>query len=159
MGELFRTPPMAVLPEWIDFNGHLNMAYYSVLFDRSADAGFAALGLGPDYAKTRRHTTYTAEFHISYVRELHVGDTVWGTFQLIDYDAKRPHTYQELFHADGWLAAAAETLSLHVDMAGPKVASFLPDIAEKVAAMQAGHADLPRPARAGRSIGIRRASL
>jgi acyl-CoA thioester hydrolase len=147
---------MSIEPQWIDYNGHLNMAYYNVLFDRCADEAYELLGLGPNYAKERRHTTYTAEFHICYVRELHLSDRVTCTFQLLDHDEKRFHTFQELRHVDGWLAATAETLALHVDMSGPKVAPMPPDIAANMAAMQAAHAALPRPERAGRSIGIRR---
>lgn len=147
---------MAVEKDWIDYNGHMNMAYYNVLFDRGADDAFEVLGLGPDYARTRRLTSYTAEVHVCYVRELHLGDRVTVTCQLIDADDKRFHFYQEIVHADGWLAATSEVLALHIDMSGPKVAPFPPDIAEKVEAMRTAHAFLPRPERAGRSIGIRR---
>jgi acyl-CoA thioester hydrolase len=145
-----------IRPEWIDYNGHLNMAYYSVLFDHTVDEAFAAMGLGPDYARASAHTTYTGEFHVCYVRELHLGSRVRSSFQLLDHDDKRMHCYQELFHEDGWLAATGETLVLHIDNSGPRVAPFPPDVAEKLAAMRAAHASLPRPARAGRSIGIRR---
>ena len=141
---------------WIDYNGHLNMAYYNVLFDRSADEAFAALGMGPDYAATRKLTTYTAELHVCYVRELHFGASTTCTFQLLDHDEKRFHFFQELIHADGWLAATSELLTLHVDMSGPKVCPFPPDILANMQAMRAAHAVLPVPERAGRSIGIRR---
>lgn len=152
----FVSSVMSIEPQWIDYNGHLNMAYYNVLFDRCADEAYELLGLGPNYAKARRHTTYTAEFHICYVRELHLSDRVTCTFQLLDHDEKRFHTFQELRHVDGWLAATAETLALHVDMSGPKVAPMPPDIIANMTAMQEVHAALPRPERAGRSIGIRR---
>lgn len=152
----FMSSLMTVKPDWIDYNGHLNMAYYNVLFDSCADEVYAELGFGPDYAKSRGFTTYTAEFHVCYVRELHEGDRVRVSFQLIDHDEKRFHTYQELFHEDGWLAATGEALGLHIDMSGPKVAPFPPDVAEKVAAMAKRHATLPRPERVGRSVGIRR---
>ena len=79
----FRSTPQHVRPEWIDYNGHLNMAYYSVLFDTSVDEIYKEIGFGPDYAKNDCHTTYTAEFHISYIRELHEGDEVYVTTQLI----------------------------------------------------------------------------
>jgi len=150
------TSEMGIEPAWIDYNGHLNMAYYSVLFDRSADDAYALLGMGPDYAKERRLTTYTAEFHICYLRELHLDHRVRCRFQLIDFDEKRFHTYQELFHADGWVAAAAETLALHIDMAGPKVAPMPQDVHERMKQMLDAHAALPRPERVGRSIGIKR---
>ena len=93
-----------VLPEWIDYNGHLNMAYYNVLFDNAADDFYPQIGFGEDYIKTRNHTTYTAEFHICYLRELHEGDPVRIHSWLLDFDRKRFHTYQEIHHEDGWIA-------------------------------------------------------
>ncbi len=153
----FVSRPMGIEKDWIDYNGHLNMAYYNVVFDRGADEVFAAMGLGPDYASERHHTTYTAELHVCYVRELHLSDRVSVSFQMIDCDEKRMRAYQEIRHAgDGWLAATAETLTLHVDMSGPKVAPFPPDVRAKVEAMRAAHAALPMPERAGRSIAITR---
>ena len=144
--------------EWIDYNGHLNMAYYNVLFDRGVDELFEKLGMGPNYAAQRRMTTYTAEIHVCYVRELHFGHRVTCETQLLDHDEKRLHLYQELRHTDGWLAATSEGIALHIDMAGPKVCPFPPDILGRVQDMRSTHAALPRPERAGRAIGIRRKS-
>ncbi|MHA6643106.1 thioesterase family protein [Mesorhizobium sp. A623] len=153
---LFVSRPMDIEKDWIDYNGHLNMAYYNVLFDRCADQALDAMGMGLDYVKERRLTIYTAEVHVCYVQELHLDHKVVVSFQLIDHDAKRLRAYQEIRHVDGWLAATSETLSLHVDMEGPKVAPFPEDVLAKVEAMRAAHAGLPMPERAGRSIGIRR---
>jgi acyl-CoA thioester hydrolase len=146
---------MDIEKDWIDYNGHLNMAYYNVLFDRCSDDAFELMGMGPAYVG-RRLTIYTAELHVCYVRELHLGDRVTVTFQLLDHDEKRLRAYQEIHHVDGWLAATSEQLALHVDMSGPKVAPFPADIIARVEALRAAHASLPMPERAGRSIGIRR---
>ncbi len=151
-----RSPLMDVEPQWTDYNGHLNMAYYNVLFDRGADHGLSGLGINLDYVTTRRLTIYTAEVHVTYIRELHQGQKVYATFQIIDHDAKRLHAFQELYHEDGWLAATCEIMSLHIDMSGPKVAPFPEDIMANVEAMAKEHAKLERPAGVGRSIGIRR---
>ena len=156
MTQLFRSSPMQVEADWIDYNGHLNMAFYSVLFDRGIDQLWEEFGLGPDYREARGMTTYTAEFHIRYLRELHEGDAAIGTCQILDYDAKRIHTYQELFHADGWLAATGESLFLSIDQSGPRVAPFSEDVAARIAAMGRDHAALPRPEAAGGAIAIRR---
>ncbi|TPI19037.1 MULTISPECIES: thioesterase family protein [unclassified Mesorhizobium] len=150
--------PLAIENDWIDYNGHLNMAYYNVLFDRGTDEAFEMMGVDSSYTKERRLSVYTAEVHVCYVRELHLHDTVKVSFQLIDHDDKRLRTYQEIRHVDGWLAATSETLSLHVDMEGPKVAPFPADVMAKLEAMRAAHAALPMPERAGRSIGIKRKS-
>lgn len=152
----FISSVMEVEPQWIDHNGHMNMAYYNVLFDRCADEAYALMGFGLDYIETRGHSTFTAEFHICYVRELHLGAKVRCTFQLIAHDEKRFHTYQELWHEDGWLAATGEALGLHIDMSGPRVAPMPDDIRAKLAALQAAHDVLPRPERVGRSIALKR---
>jgi acyl-CoA thioester hydrolase len=149
---------MGVEKDWIDYNGHMNMAYYNVLFDRCSDDAFDMMGLGANYARDRKLTIYTAEVHVCYVRELHLADKVTVTFHLIDHDDKRLRAYQEIRHVDGWLAATSESLSLHVDMTGPRVASFPADILANVQSLRALHADLPMPERAGRSIGIKRKS-
>lgn len=150
----FRSPPLVVRPDWIDYNGHLNMAYYSVLMDLTADEAYPQLGFGPQYLAQTGCTTYVAEFHICYVRELHAGDQVIGTLQMLDHDAKRFHVYQELWHTDGWLAATGEALTLHVDQSGPRVAPMPATILDKIAAMQTAHSALPWPERAGRKIGV-----
>lgn len=152
----FVSPPLEIEREWIDYNGHLNMAYYNVLFDRGSDLAFAALGMGPDYARERRLTCYTAEIHVCYVREVHLGDRVTVSLQILDHDEKRVRFYQEMRHGDGWLSATSENLMLHVDMTGPRVTPFPADIARRIAAMAKAHAVLPLPERAGRSIAIRR---
>jgi acyl-CoA thioester hydrolase len=152
---LHRSTPMVVRPDWIDFNGHLNMAYYSVIFDEAVDQLYTRLGFGADYQKTG-FTTYIAEFHICYLRELKEGDRVTVTFQLVDYDEKRFHAYQEMWHEDGWLAATAEGLTLHIDQSGPRVAPMPPEILARFDAMREEQAGLPRPERIGRHIAIKR---
>ncbi|MDG1471594.1 MAG: thioesterase family protein [Ascidiaceihabitans sp.] len=154
----FRSSTLTVRPEWIDYNGHLNMAYYSVLMDQCADQAYPIFGFGPDYLSETGCTTYVAEFHVCYVRELHVNDPVQITFQLLDYDEKRFHVYQEIWHNDGWLAATGEALTLHVDQSGPKVAPMPQTVLSRIETMYDAHKGLPRPDRAGRSIGIKRKS-
>jgi len=151
----FLSSVMAVEPAWTDYNGHMNMAYYHVLFDRCLDQAFDLLGIGAAYAKSRRMTMYTAETHVCYVRELHEDEQVRISMQLLDFDAKRLHLYQEIRHEDGWLAATCESLALHVDMSGPKVAPFPKDRLDLIGEMKLAHADLPLPERAGRRIAIR----
>ena len=142
-------------PQWIDYNGHLNMAYYNVLFDRAVDETYELIGVGTDYVAKRRQSVFTAEVHVRYLRELHAGDPVRVTFQLLDYDAKRLHYFEQLFHAEeGWVSATSENLSLHVDMASKKTAAFPREVAARLADMKASHALLPVPEVAGRRIAM-----
>ncbi|HEY1364593.1 MAG TPA: thioesterase family protein [Xanthobacteraceae bacterium] len=151
----FVSSVMGVEPTWIDYNGHLNMAYYNVLFDRAVDEAFELLGCGVDYVRTRRHSCFTAEVHVRYLRELHAGDPVRVTFQLLDFDAKRMHYFEQLFHAEqGWVSATSENMSLHVDMTATKTVPFPAEIAHSLARMRASHANLPRPEAVGRHVAM-----
>ena len=151
----FVSAPMRVEPAWIDYNGHLNMAYYNVLFDRAVDEAYELIGIGAAYVEKRRRSFFTAEAHLRYLRELHAGDPVRVTFQLLAYDAKRLHYFEQLFHAtDGWVSATSENMSLHVDMDSRKTAAFPSDIAERLAQMKSSHSKLPRPEPAGRRIAM-----
>ncbi|MFJ5369847.1 thioesterase family protein [Bosea sp. CER48] len=151
----FVSSAMRVEPQWIDYNGHLNMAYYHVLFDRAVDEVFSLVGLTRDYVETRHASTFTAECHILYKRELTEGDLVRVTAQLIGFDDKRLHYYLEMRHAhEGWLAATSENLSLHVDMINRKVTPFPADILANIALMKAAHSMMPLPATIGRIIGM-----
>lgn len=157
MPQAFRSSIMTVEPQWIDYNGHLNMAYYNVLFDRCIDEAFHGLGLGPDYLASANASFFTAQAHVSYFRELSAGDPVYVTLALIDADAKRTHVFQQLRHAEqDFLSATCEQLHLHVDMATKRVCRFPADILARLADMKASHAALPRDPRLGRGIGIPR---
>lgn len=151
----FVSSTMRIESSWIDYNGHLNMAYYHVLFDRAVDEAFEFVGLGPDYAEQRKASYYVAEIHTLYRRELKAHDTVRVTLQLVGFDEKRLHTYLEIRHAtEGWVAATSENLSLHVDITTRKVTPFPDDIAANLAVMKAAHARLAPPAAMGRAIGL-----
>jgi acyl-CoA thioester hydrolase len=153
----FVSSVMRVEPAWIDYNGHLNMAYYNVLFDRAVDEAFALVGIGPDYVKQRNCSYFTAEVHVRYLRELRADDPVRVTVQLLGSDAKRLHFFEQLFHAtEGWVSATSEDVALHVDMETKKTAPFPDDVATRLAKMQASHARLPRPEAAGRRIEMRK---
>ena|SRR5207249_11350522 len=72
----FVSSVMRVEDHWIDYNGHLNMAYYNVLFDRTVDEAYELIGVGADYVAKHKHSFFTAEAHLRYLRELHAGDPV-----------------------------------------------------------------------------------
>jgi acyl-CoA thioester hydrolase len=151
----FLASVMQIEPQWIDYNGHLNMAYYNVMFDRAIDELWLLLGIGPTYMKTRHGSTFTAECHVRYLREIHLGDPVRVSILLVGADEKRLHTFEELRHArDGWLSATSENMTIHIDMAARKTAPFPPDIRARIEAVAKAHAAVPRPEGIGRKIAM-----
>jgi acyl-CoA thioester hydrolase len=158
---IFAAPFMSsvhtVEDQWVDYNGHFNMAYYNVIFDRAGDEAFLLLGLGPDYVKETNCSFFTLEAHITYLRELHAGDAVRVSFQLLDHDAKRAHYVEQMYHAeDNWLAAVSEHMVIHVDLSAKKSSPFPVEVQERLARMGEAHNSLPVPPQVGHRIGIPR---
>ena len=92
-----------------------------------------------------------------YVQELKLDDEVEVRLQLLDFDHKRLHYYQEMYHyTDGYLAATSEQIALHVDMTSRRSALFPADVTDKLSDVLAAHQGLPKSERIGHSIGIRR---
>lgn len=151
----FLSARMAIEPEWADYNGHLNMAYYNVLFDRAVDAFVAAAGLGPAYVADRGATYMTVEIHVCYLREVFVTDPVRVRARILDLDDKRLHVFAELIHGDdGPVSATSEQMYLHVDMATRRVAPWPADIRAGLERLWAPTKAWPTPERAGRRISV-----
>jgi acyl-CoA thioester hydrolase len=151
----FLASVMQIEPQWIDYNGHLNMAYYNVMFDRAIDEMWLRLGIGPGYMKQRHGSTFTAECHVRYLREIHLGDPVQISILLLGADEKRLHTFEELRHAtEGWLSATSENMTIHIDMKARKTAPFPPDIRARIEAVTTAQASVARPEGIGRKIAM-----
>jgi acyl-CoA thioester hydrolase len=142
-----------VRPEWIDANGHMNLAYYVVLFDQATDLLYDALGVGQAYRDATGNSTFTAETHTLYEREVRVGERVRVTAHLLGADAKRLHYFHEMFHLeDGHRVAAQELLALHVDMSVRRVAPFPAAQHRMIQEAVRKHACRPTPNGVGRRI-------
>lgn len=161
MTEQFEAPlafrEQKVPAEWVDFNGHMNVAYYVVAFDRCVDQMYNRLFVGPDYIDKTGCSVFTLEAHVNYLREVVEGDPLHVTGRLMDYDGKRIHAYFEMFHgAEGHMVAVMEQLGIHVDMAQRKPVAFSDQTDQLLQSMMTAHGSLPEARFAGRVIGIRR---
>lgn len=148
-----------VLPQWIDYNGHMNVGYYHVAFDTAAEPFFEWLGFTQDFRRRHGSTTFALESHLTFVREVKEGDPLRFEARLIDFDYKRVHFYQEMFHAtEGWLAATYESLSTHVDVAQRRTAPMPEELTQRLARILAAHGALARPWQVGHVISARPAA-
>ncbi|RAH97722.1 thioesterase [Acuticoccus sediminis] len=150
---LIWSEPYDIELDWLDYNGHLNMAYYHVMFDRTVDIAFDILGLGRAYRSSQQASIFNVETHVVYRREVSAHDQVRVSFHLIGRDDKRLHGFQTMVRlGDDQLAATSESLFIHVDMTSRQV-SPLPArgiaAADEMIARQAG---VGMPAMAGRRI-------
>jgi acyl-CoA thioester hydrolase len=147
----------SVDPAWIDYNGHMNLAYYMLAFDHATDAFFDYIGLGAAYLKANNCSTFTLEAHITYDRELMSGDPMRFETQLLDHDAKRLHYMHMMYHAEeGYLASTNELISLHVDMTARRSSPMPQSVVAQLDQVAAAHSALTRPPQAGRVISLGR---
>lgn len=155
MSSFITTYEDVVRPEWIDSNGHLNLAYYVVVFDLATDKFYEDIGFGTTYRAATGNSSFVAETHTVYEREVHVGDKLRIHTWLLAADSKRVHYFHEMFHADsGERSAVQELMALHIDMKVRKVAPMPPELEASLAALVRQHAPAELPKGAGRRIAM-----
>ena len=146
-----------IVPEWIDYNGHMNVSYYVLVFDRATDEFFDFMGMTAEYRAASNVSAFTAEMHVNYIREVKEGDEVYATTQLLGYDAKRFHYFHQMYQAEqGYLAATSELLCLFVDMSQRRVTQMPPPILDRLAEIKHSHAALPLPEQVGSVMKVKR---
>lgn len=147
---------ITVPPAWLDYNNHMNVAYYSLAFDEAGEAFVKSFGMGLDYTERTRNSWMVLEAHLTYQNEARLGDVLRIETRVMDFNSKLAHLYQEMFRGDQ-LLATQEQMTLHVSLETRRGAPFPPDILERLAAIHARQSTLPPPAHAGRRIGLRKA--
>ena len=138
-----------VQPEWLDGNGHMNLAYYVLVFDRGTDAWLDLAGLGAAYRQTGR-SVFAVESHILYRQEVGAGAPLLVRTRLAAAVGKRIHLLHEM-HSDGVEVAVQEVLFLHVDLVTRRTIPFSGLEAARIATLLPS--DLKDPAWIGRRVG------
>jgi len=146
-----------VRSEWVDYNGHMNVAYYMLAFDHATDALLEHVGLDTAHRDATGESVFVVEAHITYENEAMEGQTLRVTTQVLDYDAKRMHIFHHMY-ADGGEAIIGtnELMILSVNLENRRAAPMSGAVAGRLAALYDAHRSLARPPQAGRAISIRR---
>ncbi|MDA8782982.1 thioesterase family protein [Candidatus Pelagibacter bacterium] len=111
--------------EWTDYNNHMNMAYYVLVFDQIWEIILEKFKMGEQSAKTTNLSTMVVETHTTYNNEVKEGDEVEINLIFLDHDKKRLHFKMEMIEKSSKkLAATLEMLSLYIDLNQRKVAEF-----------------------------------
>ena len=142
-----------VLPEWIDHNGHMNLAYYVLAFDLATDVFFDEFGLNQSYRDATGCSTFTGDIHVYYKRELHLDDAFTVTNTLLGFDEKRIRYMNQMYRADdGSEVALMEAISLHVDLTVRRVCPMREPLVSGLAELQARQGPFTVPPEIGRTI-------
>ena len=150
-----RLMDLTVLPEWIDYNGHMTEFRYVEVFSDCCEELLRRVGMHDEYV-TAGHSWYTAETHTQFFDEVAVNEPMYATVQVIFADAKRLHVYYRL-HAseDDRLLCALEAMYLHVHMESGNVVAASDDAMQALATLATAHEALQKPAAVGRYVGQR----
>jgi len=144
-----------VLPEWIDVNDHMNVAYYVLAFDHGVDGLWSQFGITDEYMEATRGSTFAVECHVTYQDELLEGDPYIVTSQILGFDAKRIHQFQRIYHAEKmYLAATAEWMNLHVNLGSRRVSPWPDEMLVSIRQFSEGQVDREWPEQAGKQMKV-----
>ncbi|MEH6577041.1 MAG: thioesterase family protein [Amphritea sp.] len=149
-----------IKPQWLDYNNHMNVAYYVLIFDMAGAELVGQLGLSEEVTRATDISWMVLENHITYNNEVVLNQPVEVRVQLLDHDAKRIHLYFEMYakeeNGEEYLASTLEQMAMCVNLKARRASAFPEAVAANIQAMAAQQAQLPTPENIGRKIGIRR---
>ena len=114
-----------VKKEWVDYNNHMNMAYYVLIFDQAWEVALEKFKMGGTAAKDNNRSTMVVETNTKYLNEVKEGEKVNINVTYFDHDKKRLQYKMEMIHKEKkYLASTIEILALYVDLNTRKVSEF-----------------------------------
>lgn len=144
-----------VIADWVDYNGHMNVAYYVLAFDHATDTFLESIGMNTALRESTGSSVFVAEAHVTYEDEVMENDIVEVSSQVIAIDEKRLHLFHRMYRkSDGALAATNELMILQVNLNTRRVGPFSDTVMLQLKDISAQHAELPRPTQLGRVMGI-----
>ena len=138
---------------WIDYNGHMNVAYYVLLFDQASDAFLEKIGVNDTYRGQKQRSFFVAESHITYQREVHLKDEVAIKTIFLGFDEKRIHLFHTMYdNKNGVKCATVEIMLLHMDLVERKVVSMDEAVLGRLLDEYKYHRGVENPKEAGCAI-------
>ena len=114
-----------IIKNWIDYNGHMNLSYYILVFDMGAEVILSKFQMGEQAAKTTKRSTMVVETHTNYIKEVKESDEVIISLSHIDHDKKRLNYKLEMYEkSENILSATTEVLALYMNLDERKVSEF-----------------------------------
>ena len=122
---MFLLNSQKILKEWTDYNQHMNLSYYILVFDNAAEVMLSKFQMGEQAAKNTNRSTMAVESHTFYKNEVKEGEEVDVFLTYVDHDKKRIHYRLEMYEkVKKTLSASTEVLSLYMDLGQRKVREF-----------------------------------
>ena len=122
----YKTRNQKVLSEWIDYNGHMNVAYYTLAFDKALDFFFEdVLGIGPTFVEKNKEGPFALKASYNYFSELLEEESFFVDISILDFDSKRVHVFGEMRKDKSLeLSAVFETVLMNMDLSARTVKQY-----------------------------------
>lgn len=154
----FETGERAVPADWLDYNGHMNVAYYTMAFDQAVDDWLEnEVGIGESYVSQAQQGPYALQMNLNYIDEMLAGNVFTIPIQLVDHDMKRLHLFAEMRRQpDNTLTATCEVMLMNVDLNSRRSAPYPEWALTRLGHIRCAHIDLCHPDPGTQTLGIRR---
>ena len=114
-----------IINEWTDYNNHMNLSYYILVFDKAAEKMLSNFKMGEEAAINTKRSTMVVETHTTYNNEVKEGEEVDIYLSYCDHDKKRLHYKLEMYEkSKNVLSSTTEVLALYINLELRKVAEF-----------------------------------
>ena len=114
-----------IVNEWTDYNNHMNLSFYILVFDKAAEKILSKFNMGEEAAIKTKRSTMVVETHTIYNNEVKEDDDVDVYLSYCDHDKKRLHYKLEMYEkSKNVLSATTEVLALYINLDLRKVAEF-----------------------------------
>ena len=114
-----------IVNEWTDYNNHMNLSFYILVFDKAAEKILSKFNMGEEAAIKTKRSTMVVETHTTYNNEVKEDDDVNVYLSYCDHDKKRLHYKLEMYEkSKNVLSATTEVLALYINLDLRKVAEF-----------------------------------
>jgi acyl-CoA thioester hydrolase len=155
---MIRLSTQTVSDDWIDNNGHMNVAYYTLAFDIAFDEFLLNhLGMGPDFYSAHKIGPFALQSNFCFLAEQNQGERFYTRMRILDFDSSKLHLFSSMFREhDDQLSATWEGISINVGLATRKALPFNDDINENIMAIYNLTRNDELPTQAGQSLGIRK---
>lgn len=144
-----------VLPDWVDYNGHLNDAYYALIFSYSLDALMDEIGLDQEGRKANAYTIFTLEAHVKYLKEAHENEELHTNVTVLNKDEKRMHLWFEMKNEENDILATSEQIVMGMDQSSGRPSPFPKAVEAKMKQLPETAKD-NWPSGANKPMGIRK---
>ena len=154
----YKTRNQKVLSEWIDYNGHMNVAYYTLAFDKALDFFFEdVLGIGPTFVEKNKEGPFALKASYNYFSELLEEESFFVDISILDFDSKRVHVFGEMRKDKSLeLSAVFETVLMNMDLSARTVKQYPDRVLELFSIFKSSLVGVNIPIEIGKKITLKK---